>query len=356
MSGSDSPAARKKVVFLGTPDVAAHSLSLLLEASSKGEGGGFDISAVVTQPPARTGRGKKVLPSAVHQLADQHGLPVMVPERARDPEFLEALRELGPDLCITAAYGQFLPQKFLDIPRHGTLNIHPSLLPKYRGASPVQRCLQAGDAVTGVTILFTELKMDSGPVLRQRSRALRGDEKAPALLRELFADGAAALVGALPEVWDGSAQPVAQDDAQATEAPKLDAAEARCDFAKEGARAIHNKVRAFAGWPGTWVRLAWGGRATKVKLVTTAVGEGAGRGGRGVVLAGGALEVTCRDGSVLRVLEVQPEGKRVMDARSFVNGARGAAVTWVDEEEEGEAGAGGEGEGRPLSQTELVKE
>lgn len=158
---------RKKVVFLGTPDVAALSLEMLLKASRRGDGGGFDVVRVVSNPPARVGR-KKVLQSCpVQTLAESEGIPVMTPTTARDEGFLSEMEDLHPDLCITAAYGQFLPKRFLNIPRFGTLNVHPSLLPLYRGASPVQRCLEAGDSKTGVTVLFTVLKMDSGPIVRQ---------------------------------------------------------------------------------------------------------------------------------------------------------------------------------------------
>ena len=168
--GSGQGADRKKVVFLGTPDVAALSLELLLEASRRGIGGEFDVVRAVSNPPARTGRKKVLQPSPVQALAESAGVPVMTPAAARDDEFLAELESLEPDLCITAAYGQFLPQRFLDIPKLGTLNIHPSLLPRYRGASPVQRCLEAGEPETGVTVAFTVLKMDAGPVVRQKVR------------------------------------------------------------------------------------------------------------------------------------------------------------------------------------------
>ena len=171
---STDSAGRKKVVFLGTPDIAASSLELLMEASRQGKGGGFDVVRAVSNPPARTGRKKVLQPSPVQALAERASIPVMTPATARDEDFLAELEGLEPDLCITAAYGQFLPRRFLDIPKFGTLNVHPSLLPLYRGASPVQRCLEAGDAKTGVTVAFTVLKMDAGPVVRQtvRERAL----------------------------------------------------------------------------------------------------------------------------------------------------------------------------------------
>lgn len=172
---STESAGRKKVVFLGTPDIAASSLELLLEASRQGKGGGFDVVRAVSNPPARTGRKKVLQPSPVQALAERDSIPVMTPATARDEEFLAELEGLEPDLCITAAYGQFLPRRFLDIPKFGTLNVHPSLLPLYRGASPVQRCLEAGEEKTGVTVAFTVLKMDAGPVVRQTVRGGRRD-------------------------------------------------------------------------------------------------------------------------------------------------------------------------------------
>ncbi|CAM9574356.1 unnamed protein product, partial [Hapterophycus canaliculatus] len=336
-SMSTDSGARKKVVFLGTPDIAASSLELLLKASRQGKGGGFDVVRAVSNPPARAGRKKVLQPSPVQALAESEGVPVMTPATARDEEFLTELEGLQPDLCVTAAYGQFLPRRFLDIPKFGTLNVHPSLLPLYRGASPVQRCLEAGDAQTGVTVAFTVLKMDSGPVVRQSVRELQGSEKAPELLQELFKEGTKQLIDCLPGVWDSTVEKTPQDDAAAVKADKISVLEARCCFKTSSATAIHNKVRAFAGWPGTWAMFSWGKEATesearKVKLVTTAVTDAAldddeerapSPSEQQVVLRGDALELTCADGSVLRVLELQPLNKNVMSAKAFVNGLRG---------------------------------
>jgi len=162
---------RKKVVFLGTPDVAARSLRRLIDAS-RADGAAFELAAVVSNPPAKAGRKKQLQPSPVQALAEDEGIPVLTPtgllKKYEDSAaFLDSMRELAPDLCITAAYGQFLPKSFLSIPKHGTLNIHPSLLPKFRGASPVPRALEAGVDVTGVTVLFTVFEMDAGPIVGQ---------------------------------------------------------------------------------------------------------------------------------------------------------------------------------------------
>ena len=213
----------KRVVFLGTPNVAARALELIQQGAEEGRGGGFEIAAVVSQPPAKTGRKMKLTPSPVHKFAEEKGLQLMTPPNAKDEEFLSALEALKPDLCITAAYGCFLPQRFLDAPKHGTLNIHPSLLPLYRGAAPVQRSLENGDAVTGVSVAFTVLAMDAGPLVRQEERVLDGDEQAPELLMELFETGTDLLLDALPSVWDGSCEGtmVQQNGEAATKAPKI---------------------------------------------------------------------------------------------------------------------------------------
>lgn len=219
----------KRVIFLGTPPVAARTLELLLEGSKAGTGA-FDIAAVVSQPPARTGRKMKLTPSPVQELAEANELRIFTPPNAKDDDFLTSISALEPDLMITAAYGCFLPRRFLDIPKYGTLNIHPSLLPLYRGAAPVQRCLEAGDATTGVSVAFTVLKMDSGPILRQVQRPLDGSEQAPELLFELFETGTKLLLESLPSVWDGSCEKVLvqQDHSKATEAPKLNQVKLPC--------------------------------------------------------------------------------------------------------------------------------
>ena len=268
------------MVFLGSPDVAAqvgagpgvHSrsqgcikkppscpqvLSQLVEASRQPDAS-FEVSAVVTQPPRPKGRGLKLQPTAVEKLARDMGFgsdQILVPEKANEAPFLEELGSLSPDLCITAAYGNFLPQRFLDIPRFGTLNIHPSLLPRYRGAAPVPRAIEAGDEVqgevpslprrrpqqerrdpgplasAGVCVLFTVLKMDAGPVLAREEVRVDPNIQAPELLSDLFRRGTGLLLDRLPLVWAGRGLEVAspQDEAQATHAAKISREETLLD-------------------------------------------------------------------------------------------------------------------------------
>jgi len=332
--------AAKSVVFLGTPDVAARCLELLVEASSANKALDFEVTAVVTMPPSPQGRKKVLTPSPVHTLADSLNIPVMHPEKAKDPDFLSQLTDLAPDLCITAAYGNFLPTKFLKIPKYGTLNIHPSLLPKYRGAAPVQRCLENGDTTAGVSVAFTVLNMDAGPVVRQVTRPLTGDEKADTLLLDMFEVGTAQLLEALPSVWNGSVERREQVDDDATPADKLSVEDARLDLGAVGALQAHNRARGFAIWPGLWTSIRVGDAAPqRLKIVTTRVLEDATGSAEPTRLMGevregktSVLRVVCGDGSVLGLTHVQVPGKTMVDARSFVNGLRGQDVHWCDPE------------------------
>jgi methionyl-tRNA formyltransferase len=344
-SGDNQP---KKVIFLGTPDVAATSLELIYGSSAKSSDNKlYDVIAVVSQPPAPSGRNKKLTPSPVHLLAEKLQIQLFTPETAKDPEFLSALEGLAPDLCITAAYGQYLPKRFLAIPKCGTVNIHPSLLPKYRGAAPVQRCLENGDAESGVTVLYTVSKMDAGPIIAQHTLKLTGDEKAPEFLDAMFKKGSQMLIEAMPAILDGK---VEQDESQATAANKLSPSDARTDFSELTALQVHNKARGLALWPGLWSTfkiatdtieggaIDWSSlEAQRVKIITTTVldasANSAQAGDRTVsVVKQGKkdiLRIVCKDGSVLGITELQPPGKKVMDVRSWVNGFRGSyAIKW----------------------------
>ncbi len=352
-SASSSSSARQKVVFLGTPDVAAKSLEMIVEASKVPPLSDlYEVVAVVSNPPAPSGRKQKLTPSPVQTFAEKMGIAVMVPEKAKDEDFLTTLEEMKPDLCITAAYGQWLPKRFLAIPRKGTLNIHPSLLPLFRGAAPVQRCLERGDSVTGVSVAQTVLKMDAGPIVRQITHQLDGNEKADNLLMELFVKGTNELLDVLPSYFDeeNPAEMRGQDNEAACPADKISVDDARIDFSESNnsATTIHNKCRGYAIWPGIWSNFQVGDseEAQRIKLITTRVLGEAGSSaptdevqvvkyqntdsnGNKVGKQKDILSVVCGDGSVLGVLELQPPGKKVMDAKSFVNGLRGQELRWT---------------------------
>ncbi|KAF8026644.1 hypothetical protein BT93_F3201 [Corymbia citriodora subsp. variegata] len=297
------------------------------------------VAAIVTQPPARRNRGKKIMPSPVAQHALNRGFSpelILTPERAGEDSFLYTLRALNPDICITAAYGNILPSKFLKIPPLGTVNIHPSLLPLYRGAAPVQRAIQDGVKETGVSLAFTVRALDAGPVIASQRWEVDDRIKAPDLLDLLFSEGSKLLIRELPSLLDGSAQAKAkpQDETKATLAPKITPEESWLCFNEE-AVTLHNKVRAFAGWPGTRAKFAVMDKENgkqnviELKIITTRVcSEIRSEGGEvdGLSFANGALLVPCGGGTVLEVLEVQLPGKKVVNAAAFWNGLRGQTL------------------------------
>ncbi|KAK3268956.1 hypothetical protein CYMTET_22573 [Cymbomonas tetramitiformis] len=242
---------KASVIFLGTPEVAASSLETIIEASRQ-QDSGFEVTAVVSQPGKPRGRGKKkvAMPTPVAEMAAKCGFPpekILTPFKAREEDFLEEMAKLAPDLCITAAYGNMLPTAFLNIPRYGTLNIHPSLLPKFRGAAPVQRAVEAGVEETGVSVAYTVLACDAGPVLAQRRVAPGDDIQAPELLEQLFTQGTELLLERIDSVMDeaaiGSATP--QDETAVVHAAKVAKEEGVLDF-KLPAKTLHNKVHSLS--------------------------------------------------------------------------------------------------------------
>lgn len=316
---------------MGSPTVAANMLQKLLDASHA-DGSIFEVSAVVTQPPSGRLRGRKQIPSPVAQRALDMSYPadrIFTPERAGEEMFLADLRALKPDLCVTAAYGNILPKRFLEISQHGTVNVHPSLLPLYRGAAPVQRTLQDGIKVTGVSVAFTVYALDAGPIIAAESMEIDDSIKAPELLAILFNRGTHILLRELPSILNGSAAESAQeqDHSLASLAPKVSVEESWLCF-DQPALMLHNKVRAFAGWPGTRTKVQISNgidesQILEIKIVTTKVGSKHCQGNEATITFDRDALIFCSGGgSTLEVLELQPPGKRVMSAQDFWNGLR----------------------------------
>jgi methionyl-tRNA formyltransferase len=331
-----------KYVALSSLQVAALVLKKLVHVSREAESS-FSIVGVVTQPGRPKGRRNKGIPqpSPVEVFAREESLEnILCPVKASEEDFLDTIKELNPDLCITAAYGNYLPSSFLKIPRFGTLNIHPSLLPAYRGAAPVQRAIEDGLNVSGVTVLYTVKKMDAGPILAQQEYQLDKDMQAPELLNILFNLGTELLIEKLPDVWSGLDKEyvIAQSDAAATHAAKLEKEEGRLNF-HEPASVCHNKVRAFAGWPGTYheFEIYKDGNdvpdIAQIKILRTRLssdknpGLGASENGK-VVCSKDAMQIICGDGHVLEVLELQSPGKKATNAQAFKNGLIGKSIKW----------------------------
>lgn len=258
-------------------------------------------------------------------------------QQAKDPEFLDDLQNnVKPDLCITAAYGQYLPKRFLATPTFGTVNIHPSLLPRWRGASPVQRSLEAGDNPVGVTVLFTVSKMDAGPIISQKEETIDENDTATKVLPYLFNVGTDLLIEALPDLVDGKITmetATDQDQEAVVNADMIDSSEAEFRPWEESARAMHNRLRGFSMWPGAYLYLQVGDtEATKYKILETRVLPDT-MDLTDAVVPGpqkkDGLRLVCHDGSVLEINRLQPATKKPVDALSFVNGLQGRTVRWI---------------------------
>ena len=339
-SNESSGSPKKRVIFLGTPEVAADSLKTIHEASLQPDSG-FEVTAVITQPAKRrTRKQKKPEASAVGKAAEELEIPlILTPEKANDKAFLDELAALQPDVCITAAYGQYLPKRFLATPVCGTVNIHPSLLPRWRGASPVQRSLEAGDNPVGVTVLFTVSAMDAGPIIAQEKMTVHANDTATTVLPALFELGTKLLLENLPDVLSGKITmetATAQDDAQAVSAAMIHSSEAELKVWQESAVTCHNRLRGFSMWPQVFLWLQPGADRdpVKVKVLQTRVVDGESSAEPTDVVALGpdktsGLYVVCHDGSILELLQVQPATRKAFPARDFQNGYPGETIRWV---------------------------
>jgi methionyl-tRNA formyltransferase len=322
-----------RIVFFGTPAFAVPSLEALIAS-------GHDLVSVVSRPDRPKGRGQQVQPTPTKQVAQAHAIPVIQPVKIKEGAFLQAIRDLKPDLGVVAAFGRILPDALLAIPRLGMINVHASILPRYRGAAPIQRAVLAGDKETGVTIMRVATELDAGPTFSVGTVPIPPDATSSDVEATLARLGAQLLLLVVDDLAAGRAVETPQDDARATHAAKITKAEGRLDW-NEPAAVVHNKVRGLQPWPlasthlggerlvlrrtsplgPLGVRSAVGtlGVTGSPKVPTTDLTPGT------VVRADGdELIVACGDGSALRVLEIQPEGRRTMTAREFLAG-RGVA-------------------------------
>jgi methionyl-tRNA formyltransferase len=302
-----------RIVFFGTPAFAVPSLESLLASRHQ-------VVAVVTQPDRPHGRGKRTLEGAVKTTARAHGLDVLQPQRLRDPAFLEQLRAYGPDLGVVVAYGKILPDEVLSLPGLGLINVHASLLPRYRGAAPVHRAVMAGDAETGVTIMRVVSELDAGPALAREALPVGPDETSEHLSARLAASGARLLVTVADDLAAGRARETPQDPAEATYAPRVSKAEGAIDWSRP-ALDLHNQVRGLHPWPHA-VAFYAGTRYLIHRTRPLEPGHEPGSSPPGTVLeaSGDRLVIAAGDGTALQVLDIQPEGRRVMGVREFLAG------------------------------------
>ena len=297
-----------RVVFMGTPEFAVPSLTALAEA-------GHEIPLVFTRPDAVRGRGKKLVPSPVKQKAAELGIPVFETSRMT-AEAKEALRAAAPDVICVVAYGCILPKSVLEAPKYGCINLHVSLLPKYRGSAPVQWAVLNGDTETGVSIMQMDEGLDTGDVLVCEKIAIGPEETSGELFDRVTAVGARVLCEAVPAMEDGTLQPQPQQHENATLAPMLDKELAEFRLTDTAAH-IHNWVRGMNPWPGAWF-ITSGGKKLKVMSCRVAAANGE---APGTVLATKPLTIACGEGAI-QLLEVVPEGKKPMDGTAFAAGLR----------------------------------
>ncbi len=302
-----------RIVFMGTAAFAVPSLEALLRE-------GYPVVGVVSQPPRYAGRSRRLTPPPVMDAATGLGLPVLTPERLRASESVASLADLRPELIVVAAYGQILPQSLLSLPPRGCLNVHGSLLPRWRGASPIQAAILAGDDVTGVTIMRMDAGMDTGPVLVRRSTPITDEDSAPELEKRLSTMGAKLLVDALPSYLDGLLAPVPQDESLATYAPIIKKSDGLIDWSRSAVE-IWRASRAYKPWPGSYSY--WNGRLVKIISCWPAGTAGViASPGTVVAVAPGREAGVVTGAGVLRLLEVAMEGGRPMSIGDFLVGHR----------------------------------
>jgi methionyl-tRNA formyltransferase len=294
-----------RVIFLGTPDFAVPALEAVARE--------HEVVLVVAQPDKPAGRGMKMHAPPVVLRARELGLPVLQPARIRNDEVLAEVARAAPDIGLVIAYGKILPAALLAIPRHGFLNVHGSVLPAWRGAAPIQRSIEAGDRVTGVTIMRVDEELDHGPMLAIATTGIGPDERTPALAARLSTLGADALMAALRDVERGTAVETPQDHTRATVAPKIDKAEGEVTF-EETAKAIYDRFRAFDPWPGIFVQS--GGETLKLTDIRRTEGTAE---PRTILSIDDDVVIAARDGAI-RVLEMQRPGKPRTPAGAIARG------------------------------------
>lgn len=303
-----------RVIFMGTPEFACPTLQALADR-------GYEIPLVISQPDRPKGRGQKLMHPPVKERALSLSLPVLQPARVREPDVIERIRGLQPDAIVVVAFGQILPKMLLEIPPYGCINVHASLLPRYRGAAPLNWCLVNGEDVTGVTTMQMDAGLDTGPMLLERATPIDGDEDISSLHDRMSHLGAELLVETLDGLAAGSIQPRPQDDSLSCYAPLLKKEDGRI-FWERDARSVHNLVRGLAVWPGAYTTL----EGQPLKVCRTRVAGGSGMPGQVLGAGRQGIEVACGAGSII-IDELQIAGKKRLDAASFLAGCPVTAGT-----------------------------
>ena len=304
-----------RIVFMGTPDFAVPVLTEII-------GQGHDVVAVYTRAPKPAGRGLDEKKSPVHLVAERFGIPVFTPKSLRGEVEQAAFASLDADVAVVVAYGLILPQAVLDAPREGCLNLHASLLPRWRGAAPIHRAIMAGDTETGVMVMRMEAGLDTGPVAMAERIAIRPDWTTGDLHDRLSRLGADLMVRALAALSRGGLDAVPQAEEGVTYAAKIDKGETRIDWSRP-AIDVHNHIRGLSPFPGAWCQMQLSGKAERVKILRSALAAGSGAPGS---VLDGELTIACGDGAV-RLVELQRAGGKPMSAADFQRGASIESIT-----------------------------
>ncbi len=299
---------KRKVLFCGTPEFARQQLEILINDSE------YDVVTVVSQPDRPSGRGHKLAPSPVKAFALSKNIPVLTPEQASEEAFIGELKKNRYDVCIVVAYGQILRRSFLELFPNKCVNLHASLLPRWRGAAPIQRAIMAGDKETGICLQVVVPKLDAGAVIGERRLVLDITDDAPTVYDKLAPLGGELLMDELKKFLDGKIAPKTQDETQVTYAHKIEKAESGIDWS-QAASAIHNHVRGLAAGPHASTQF----EGRRLKILKTLPAHGAGKPGQFIEAAGERLLVGCGEGA-LQLLVVQPESKKALTAGEFLRG------------------------------------
>ena len=301
-----------KIVFMGTPDLAAEVLDTMMKS-------GCEVTLAVTQPDRPKGRGRGVIKTPVHECADRWGIPVFSPVKVKAPEAVQRLRDEAPDLIVVAAFGQILSREILELPRYGCVNVHASLLPKYRGAAPIQWAVIDGEEKSGVTIMQMDVGLDTGDILLQEEIPLAADETGESLYNKMAKLGGELLVKALPMIEEGTLTPVKQDDSVSSYASMLKKEMGNIDWTMPAVQ-IERLVRGLNSWPGAYTFM----NGKMLKIWGAELADGSLSGGEPGTVTGtdkSAIYVSCGEGA-LALTEVQYEGKKRMSTQAFLLGAK----------------------------------
>jgi methionyl-tRNA formyltransferase len=298
-----------RLVFMGTPEFACPTLQRLIDR-------GEEILAAVTQPDRPKGRGQQLAPPPVKSLADAHGIPVLQPAKVRAPEFIELVQGLKPDLIVVVAFGQILPKALLDIPRFGCINVHASLLPRYRGAAPINWCIINGETETGVTTMQMDVGLDTGDMLVKKATLIDPEEDASSLHDRLAIIGAEALAETVDLLRAGKLTPEKQDDTRSCYAPMLKKDDGLIAWEKSP-QAIRNLVRGLTPWPGAFTFLD----RSSLKICRVRTADGSGEPGTVLTAGKDGIEVACSGGSII-IQELQLEGRKRLSATEFLAGCK----------------------------------